>query len=149
LKQKGNIYTLDAVRDNDYELRIMVDTLFFPKSRMLSHKCMGKLGFSENFFLDAGVDMQVLQPGKYEFAILSDDGFRMTIDDKMICEDPSTRSYKAEYCSVFLSEGSHHFDLRYFQATGPLGLRVGYRLNGSLFHDIGKNSDEIVFEMRK
>lgn len=147
-KQTGAIVMLDSPRNISNRQHISVDTLYFPNTRVLTQKRYGSLGFSENFFIDAVTDMHVLQSQEYHFNVLSDDGFRLKIDDKVICEHPENRPYGKTACVVKLSPGMHQFDLSYFQGGGPLGLHVTYGVQGSKMHDVGKNSEFIVFKER-
>jgi len=147
-KQKGSIVTIDTPRNISNNQRISVDRLYFPQSRLLTQKRYGNLGFSENFFIDAVTDMKVLQSQEYHFNVLSDDGFRLKIDNKVICEHPENRPFSKTACSVKLTPGMHPFDLSYFQGGGPLGLHVTYGVQGHKMHDVGKNSEFIVFKER-
>jgi len=147
-KQKGSIVTLDTPRKIANTQRISIERLFFPKSRMLSERRLGKLGFSQNFFIDAVVDMEVQEAGEYQFSVFSDDGFRLKIDEKIVCEHPDNRPYGKTECTTTLSKAIHHFELSYFQGGGPLGLHVRYGRKGEKLYDIGKDSKFIVFKER-
>jgi len=147
-KQKGSIVTLDTPRNISNTQDISIDTLYFPNSRVLTQKRYGNLGFSQNFFIVAVTDMKVLQSQDYHFNVLSDDGFRLKIDNNIICEHPENRPYSKTACVVKLSPGTHQFDLSYFQGGGPLGLHVTYGVEGFKMHDVGKDSKFIVFKER-
>ncbi len=147
-KQKGSIATLDTPRKIANSQQISVDRLFFPQSRMLSHKRLGNLGFSQNFFIDAVVDMDVLEAGEYQLSVFSDDGFRIKVDEKTVCEHPQNRPYQKTQCTLHLTKAKHHFELSYFQGGGPLGLHVRYGRKGEKLYDIGKDSKYVLFKER-
>jgi hypothetical protein len=60
-----------------------------------------------------GVD----KPGKYEFDLLSDDGAKVYIDDKLIVSDDTLHPAQGSRGNVQLSAGAHYIRVSYFQ--GP------------------------------
>jgi hypothetical protein len=148
-KQKGSIATVDTARNITNKQVINVKRIIFENSRALKHKHFGYLGFSENFFVDAVVDMDVLKSAKYRFEVQSDDGFRLKIDDKTVCAHPENRPFQKTECEVELKKGLHPFHLEYFQGGGPLGLHVRYALKGEKLQDFGVDSKYIVFKEKK
>lgn len=144
-KQNGVIKSVDTARKIGKTHKMSVDRLYFPKARHLSHKRFGMLGFKENFFIKARVDMQVHESGVYHFMVASDDGFRLKIGDELVCEHPGNRPFQKNNCKVKLTQGKHHFDLDYFQGGGPLGLHVKYALNTQSLRDVGEDSTSITF----
>lgn len=145
-KQKGVIRTIDTPKNISFRRHISIDRLKFPPSKTLSHKKFGILGFSNNFFINAKVDMHVHQKGLYIFTVSSDDGFRLKMDNVLICEHIKDRPYQKSICKVNISKGKHLFNLDYFQSGGPLGLHVQYSLNGKTFFDVGEDTEMITFE---
>ena len=60
-----------------------------------------------------GVD----KPGKYEFDLLSDDGAKVYIDDKLIVSDDTLHSPEGSRGKLRLETGAHSIRVSYFQ--GP------------------------------
>jgi hypothetical protein len=150
MQQKGAIATVDTVKKLSSTKHILVDSINFLQSRTLQHPNLGKLGYSRNIFLNAKTQMSVLKPGEYIFLVSSDDGFRLKIDNKTVCEHPGDRPMKTTVCRVNLSKSDHFFNLMYFQGGGPMGLKVRYRLKGdSSLYYVGANSKYIKFKAVK
>jgi len=126
--QKGPVPTLDTERHPMETVRMMMQRIDFKEARMLENSQYGALGYTTNFFIDAAVQMHVKRAGKYRFAVQSDDGFRLKIDGKSVCEHPGDRPFSTTECLVGLPAGTHRFDLSYFQGGGPMGLRASYGL---------------------
>jgi len=65
--------------------------------------------------------------GAYRFALTSDDGARLWIDDALVIDRDGPQSPGVSYGNVGLAQGEHSFELRYFQGTGDraLDLKVG------------------------
>ncbi len=147
VKQKGGIPHLDTVRRAASVKTIPVRTVNFKPGRMLENDQYGKLGYSTNFFLDVNSDFRVEKAARYRFNVWSDDGFRLKIDGKTVCEHPGDRPYSRTGCTVALSKGKHRFALNYFQGGGPMGLKVTYAdMSGKHAHLVGENSDLMTFE---
>jgi len=149
-QQKGAISTLDTLRKVSSKKIFHVSSINFPQKRMLEHKDLGKMGYSSNFFIDATTKMSVVSKGKYRFTVRSDDGFRLKIDDKVLCEYPGHRPMTTNTCTIHLSQKDHIFQLSYWQGGGPLGLSVKYhKIGTSKHHFVGDDSKNITFKESK
>ena len=147
VKQKGGIPQLDIPRHVESTKMIPVRTIDFVQGRMLENSQYGKLGYTTNFFLDIKTDMHVKKPARYRFDIWSDDGFRLKIDGKTVCEHPGDRPYERTSCSTSLSKGPHRFALSYFQGGGPMGLKATYgEASQKKRYLVGEDSESIAFE---
>jgi len=69
--------------------------------------------FGVNYQSVFGID----KPGKYEFDLLSDDGAKVYIDDKLIVSDDTVHSPKGSRGKIQLEPGAHNIRVSYFQ--GP------------------------------
>lgn len=69
--------------------------------------------FGVNYQGIFGVD----RPGKYEFDLLSDDGAKVYVDDKLIVRDDTIHSPQGSRGKLQLSAGAHNIRVSYFQ--GP------------------------------
>lgn len=149
-QQKDGISNIDTPRSISSKKTFHVTTINFPQTRVLKHKDLGETGYSSNFFIDASVVMEVKSEGDYEFMVSSDDGFRLKIDNKAMCEHPGDRPMAATSCRVHLSKRNHLFALSYWQGGGPLGLIVKYKKIGtSRQYYVGDDSKEIRFKESK
>lgn len=148
LKQNdGGLVTLESPKKINLTQELFVRKLDFPEGRMLENAQYGKLGFSQNFFIDAVTIMRVKTAGEYQFDVRTDDGFRLQIDGAAVCAHIGNRPMQTTHCTHRLSAGEHRFSLEYFQGGGPLGLQVHYRRSGDAkAHFIGENTKDITFE---
>lgn len=148
LKQNdGGLVTLESPKKINLTQELFVRKLNFPEGRMLENAQYGKLGFSQNFFIDALTAIRVETAGKYQFDVRTDDGFRLEIDGKPVCDHVGNRPMQTTHCTHTLNAGTHRFALEYFQGGGPLGLQVYYRrADASKRHFIGENTTGITFE---
>lgn len=145
--QNGAVQNIDTPRTPKETRDMYVREIDFAEGRILENDQYGKIGYSTNFFLDASVGMNVLTEGTYRFAVRSDDGFRLLIDGRKVCEHPGDRPYRTTSCQWQLEKGTHLFVLHYFQGGGPMGLRVSYGLEGKKpRYFIGEDSDLMTFE---
>ena len=145
-KNRGGVSTLDIPRKPESVQKLPVREIDFPQGRMLESPQYGKLGYTTNFFLDFRVDAEVKKAGLYRFEIRSDDGFRLKIDGRTVCQHPGNRPMSVTACDVRLRPGRIRLDLSYFQGGGPLGLEARVRAPGgkkSFF--IGEDTDHIVY----
>jgi hypothetical protein len=69
--------------------------------------------FGINYQGSFGVD----NPGKYEFSLLSDDGAKVYIDDKLVVSDDTVHPVQRSRSKVLLDKGAHTLRVSYFQ--GP------------------------------
>jgi hypothetical protein len=61
-------------------------------------------------------------PGDYEFATTSDDGTRLTINDRRVVSNEGSHSAVTQKGTIQLPAGSHRFVLDYVQYGGPYAL---------------------------
>ena len=83
----------------------------------------------EWFAIDYKGKFWIEEPGRYDFALRSDDGSRLYIDEKLVINNDGTHAPVTEYGKVDLAGGSHSIRVSYFQ--GPremvaLILAVGH-----------------------
>ncbi|MEZ4774157.1 MAG: family 16 glycoside hydrolase [Bacteroidia bacterium] len=68
--------------------------------------------------------LPITREGDYYFTIISDDGSRLYIDDKVVASNDSTHAEQPRKGKVFLSEGTHNLTLDFFQGGGGAFLQV-------------------------
>ena len=149
-QQKITILTIDTPRNTASSKTMYFDTISFPEDVTLKHSKLGTLGYTSNFFIDFESTMNVSKKEIYHFLIASDDGFRLFIDGKPICEFLGDRPLAKNECTVLLEKGEHTFFLSYFQGYGRLGLQAYYRPTSSnAYNFIGVNSPSLTFKKQK
>ena len=79
---------------------------------------------AERFGLRYRGDIEVPADGVYRFALASDDGARLLIDDAVLIDRDGPQSPGVSYGSIGLAKGAHAFELRYFQGGGDKVLRL-------------------------
>jgi len=149
-QQKGSIANLDTPRKQRSQEKFFLKDINFPNDNILRHSQFGKIDYKSNFFLDADTVLEVLKAGDYTFYINSDDGFRLKLNDKVICQFPNNRAMEMTACSTKLEEKTYNLHLSYFQGGGPLGLQVYYHHNAdNKRYLVGNNSKYIIFKAPK
>ncbi len=147
LKQNGNIETLDTPKNIDFENNFYIKTINFSHGMELSHKNFGKLGFSGNFFINFKTTIYVKREGYYVIEIISDDGFRLKLNNEVAGELTSNRPFSSSEIFVHLKKGTYHLELEYFQGYGPCGIIVYYRHSDKTKkYLLGKNSKYLKFK---
>jgi hypothetical protein len=66
------------------------------------------------------------EQGIYLFAIGSDDGGRIFIDDKLVVEAWYPRQFDWTASPYEIGEGEHHVVVEYFESTGEAAVQAGY-----------------------
>jgi cytochrome c len=72
----------------------------------------------ENFYATARGTLRIDKDSKYDFRLVSDDGSRLTIDDKIIIDNDGLHGDIAKDGEVNLSAGEHSIFVEYFQGLG-------------------------------
>jgi hypothetical protein len=86
----------------------------------------------EWFAIDYTGRFWIEEPGKYSFALLSDDGSKLYIDDRTVIDNDGTHSPLVLYGTAKLSGGIHKIRVSFFQ--GPrtsLALMLGIGKDGA------------------
>jgi alpha-L-fucosidase len=86
----------------------------------------------ENYGIVYSGKLNISEQGKYVFYLMSNDGSRLYIDDKMVIDNDGQHGKIEKMGALNLSKGKHKFRVEYFQAGGKtvLELRVsGHLLN--------------------
>lgn len=96
--------------------RIYTNRLNIP-TRDFSSGFPGLTSRIEWFAIDYNGHFWVENPGKYKFSVLSDDGSRMYIDDRLEIDNDGIHAAVSILTSVYLSRGIHKMRIEYFQ--GP------------------------------
>jgi hypothetical protein len=149
-QQKTTIMTIDTPKNTASTKILYLDIISFPEDVILKHSKLGALGYASNFFIDFEATMNVSKKELYHFLIASDDGFRLFIDGKPICEFLGDRPLAKNECTVLLDKGEHLFFLSYFQGYGRLGLQAYYRPTSSnAYNFVGVSSPSLTFKKLK
>ncbi|MCX7820158.1 MAG: PA14 domain-containing protein [Brevinematales bacterium] len=147
LKQNGTIETLDTPKNIDFENNFYIKTINFPQNMELKHKNFGKLGFSGNFFITFKTKIYVKQEAYYVFEIISDDGFRLKLNNQTAGELTSNRPFSSSEIFIHLKKGTYNLELEYFQGYGPCGIIAYYRNSDKTKkYLLGKNSRYFTFK---
>jgi hypothetical protein len=91
-------------------------SLNVPK-RLFTEGMPGVTDRIEWFAIDCEAEFWVRGPGKYRFRLTSDDGSRLSIDDRVVIDNDGVHETEAMGGSVLLESGRHHIRVSYFQ--GP------------------------------
>lgn len=73
------------------------------------------------------------ESAEYEFVLDSDDGSRIRLNDKVVCEIKGTGAMNGKRAStgkISLKKGKNPFRMDYFQGKGPHGISLKWRKSG-------------------
>lgn len=143
--QNKPIFSIDDQKTQKNAKTFFADSIEFGGASF-GHPKLGGLGFDFNFFADLNSKIEAAKGGEYVFSIYSDDGFRLFVDEKPICEFKTDRPMTKTQCPVFLEKGEHEIRLIYFQGGGNMGLKGFYREKENKKEKlIGKSDKNIKF----
>ena len=120
---RGEIYEIepDSRRLPDFSTLTPVGTVYTPylfvPLREFDQGFPGVTGRFEWFAIDYTGRFWVSKPGKYRFALASDDGSILYIDGKRVIENDKQHQLKEKSGTVKLKTGAHDIRVSYFQ--GP------------------------------
>ena len=85
----------------------------------------------EGFAIRLSGLLQVATDGVYQFELLSDDGSRLWLANRLVVDHDGLHSARAKRGMVALAAGYHVIRIEYFQASGGKALEVGMRMDGT------------------
>jgi len=85
----------------------------------------------DNFGLVAEGYLVIEKENSYNFRIWSDDGSRVTLNDKVILDNDGLHGTDYKEAAVTLTEGLHPFKVEYFQGEGGSYLSWNWKPSGS------------------
>ncbi|MEL6635601.1 MAG: family 16 glycoside hydrolase, partial [Bacteroidota bacterium] len=88
------------------------------------------VGLEANFAFVITGYLKIPQDRLYEFALASDDGSRLTIDDQVIINHDGFHGTTAKYGEVALAAGYHPFRIDFFQGGGGKSLFLEWKAPG-------------------
>jgi hypothetical protein len=120
---RGEIYEIepDSQRLPNFSALTPVGTIYTPylfvPLREFDQGFPGVTGRFEWFAIDYTGRFWVAKPGKYKFALASDDGSILYIDGKRVIENDGQHQLKEKAGAIRLKTGAHDIRVSYFQ--GP------------------------------
>ncbi|MFJ9037246.1 family 16 glycoside hydrolase [Streptomyces sp. NPDC102406] len=88
-------------------------------------------GFADNFTAQASGYLVVPSEGTYTFRLTSDDGSRLTIDDREVIDHDGLHGAEPKDGAIQLTAGSHPFRVDYFEAGGGQQLTLAWKPPGA------------------
>ncbi|GHB48809.1 hypothetical protein GCM10010377_44710 [Streptomyces viridiviolaceus] len=88
-------------------------------------------GFADNFVAEASGYLVVPSEGTYTFRLTSDDGSRLTVDDRTVIDHDGLHAAEPKDGTVQLTAGSHPFRIDYFERTGEQRLVLEWKPPGA------------------
>ena len=93
-------------------------------------------GPSDYFGLRLLSEISVPETGTWTFNLGSDQSAILLIDDEPVVVDTSGHSYRWKSGTVDLTEGTHKFEIRYWEGYSSAGLNVTWKSPSSSFEEI-------------
>jgi hypothetical protein len=94
----------------------------------------------ENFYVRWVGLLKIETAGRYTISTESDDGSRLSIDDKIVVDNGGTHSMQRKFGSVDLTAGLHPIKIEYFQGGGGMGCKVTWQFVGGKREAIPANA---------
>jgi TPR repeat protein len=151
-QQQGRIFNLDTSKDIIKQQTLIFDTINFRQDKTLFHNNTGNLDFENDFFMNLSTTIRVLKKSNYLFRIKSDDGFRLLIDNAVVCEHIEGREFSTSECFYPLDIEEYSLNLEYYQGYGGMGLQLSYQeVNGYENSEflVGIDSNKVTFHLSK
>ena len=79
-----------------------------------------------NFYVRWSGSVKIEKPGKYKFALESDDGSRLFIDGKIVVNNPGPHAMGKVAGEIDLTPGQHDLKIEYFQGDGGMGCKFSW-----------------------
>jgi len=146
-QQNNKILNLNTQQNTRNEKQFVFDKVNFREDNELFHDNTGYLGFENDFFIQLSTRINVLKEENYLFRVTSDDGFRLKIDNSIVCEHIEGRVFAKTECPYQLRPGTHLLELYYYQGFGKMGLKLTYQSDSSEEYMVGQNSTSMTFHL--
>ncbi|HWD38750.1 MAG TPA: family 20 glycosylhydrolase [Fimbriimonas sp.] len=101
------------------------------KSGPADHISTDGRGRDENFGMQFDGFFKAEQDGVYQFALSSDDGSVLSIDDATVIDNDGPHPMVAKVGKVWMPAGWHKINVRYFQGSGAYGLALTVQVPGA------------------
>lgn len=85
-------------------------------------------------------ELRVPKPGTYRIGIEGDDGYRLYLDDSLLIENWTKRSYRTVVKEVTLGPSAHDLRVEFFESTGRAQLKLVWD------HGVKPGADEKIAE---
>lgn len=97
-------------------------------------------GHSDQFYARLSGFINVEREGQYTFRLVSDDGSRLMIRDKIVIDNDGLHSESGKDGTIALLPGEHPFEIEYFENGGDNVLRLEWKTPGAASFEIVPNS---------
>ncbi len=98
-----------------------------------------QFNIAENFGVVFEGYLKVADDGLYRFAVESDDGSALYIDDEEVVNNDGAHGLLKVEGIVPMKKGFHKIKLLFFQRTGDIGLRITWGKNGQVISGMNSN----------
>ncbi len=126
-KNRTTIMNLDETPEPVSTKTFYTDTInYFSADDELTHVIYGPTGIAGEFYMEIEGKINVNKSQNYYFKINFDDGYRLTIDNILVGEFTEVSRGNIVEESIYLSEGQHEINVKYFESYGPTALIIEY-----------------------
>ncbi|RAV98138.1 family 16 glycoside hydrolase [Pseudochryseolinea flava] len=122
-----SIYTLESSGNDLYELpkqRDPIYTMVAPVLHFNQESFKNAPRSRENMLLHAKGFITVEKDDNFVFRLVSDDGSRMWLDNKMLIDNDGFHSAQPKEAEITLKKGKHPVEVIYYQGAGDLMLSL-------------------------
>ncbi|MFG6503381.1 family 16 glycoside hydrolase [Microbacterium sp. P05] len=90
-----------------------------------------QFGGNDNFISHVTANLTLTTPGAYTFRLTSDDGSRLTLDEKVLVDNDGLHGSAAKEGTTTLDVGVHSLFVEMFEATNGQELKLEWKVPGS------------------
>lgn len=126
-----NVYAYDSPLEGMPEIGELDNPIFsapIPAVYAMSEADFQGLDQQFAFMLEGFLDIP--EDNTYLFAITSDDGSLLYLDDKLVIDNDGFHALETKEAEVWLTKGRHPIEMKYFQAGGGKGVALQWRKPG-------------------
>ncbi len=99
----------------------------------------------DNFYTEVRGVLRVSSPGKYAFRLISDDGARLWIDDRLVVDHDGLHAATPRDGEIALAAGDHRLRIAHFEAGGGEALTLRWRPPGAGEHEFATVPPAVLF----
>jgi glucose/arabinose dehydrogenase len=102
-------------------------------------------GLEQNFRAEVTATIRVVKPGMYSFRMTSDDGAKLSVDDRTVINDDGRHPADSpKRGTIELTEGDHALKVAYFQNGGGMRLKLEWKRPGEEKSTLLSGDDVLV-----
>jgi cytochrome c len=129
-----SLYTIESYNTNLYDLPKQVDPIYTavaPALHINEESFTRESKAREGVLLHARGFINVEKDDNFVFRLISDDGSRMWLDNKLLIDNDGFHAPEAKEAEIALKKGKHPVEIVFYQGGGGLALSLQWARHGN------------------